>query len=324
MSKTHYEVLGVSREASPDEIKRAYRALSLKWHPDRNSSPDAQSKSQEINAAYETLSEDRKRQEYNAELDGVQIGGQEVDLNDFINMMFQGGGGMRFEGGPEIHVFHGGMPGMQMGGMPGMQMGGFPGMPGFQGFPGMPGHPFFRQMQKPPPIIKQLEITFDQAYNGCTLCINIDKWCVKNDIKIHETEQVYVNIPQGTDNGEIIIMRDCGNTISAELKGDIKFIVNVSSSDLFERHGMDLLHKHTITLKESLTGFSFELSHVNGKLLCLNNLKNRTIISPNYRKTIPSLGMMRDGNVGNLIIEFSVAFPENLTDEQTEKLVEIL
>ena len=316
MPTTHYDVLGVSREASSDEIKRAYRSLSLKWHPDRNQAPEAQSKSQEINAAYEALNDDRKRQEYNAELDGVRIGGggggQEVDINDIINMMFQGGGmpfgmpggGMAFgmQGGPEIHIFHGGMPGM----------------------PGMPPHPFFRQMQKPPLISKQLEISFDQAYAGCTLCVNVDKWCVKNDVKIHETEQIYVSIPQGIDNGEVIVMRDCGNTVSAELKGDIKFVVQVTPSDMFERQGMDLLHKRTITLKESLTGFSFEIAHVNGKLLCLNNLKNRTIITPNYRRVIPNLGMVRDGNVGNLIIEFSVAFPESLTEEQTEKLAELL
>jgi DnaJ family protein B protein 4 len=319
----HYEVLGVSREASPDEIKRAYRGLSLKWHPDRNSSPEAQSKFQEISAAYEVLSDERRRQQYNAELDGFHpgMGGQEVDINDIINMMFSGqmpgfppgmGGGiaeMRFSGGgPEIHVF-GQMP---------------PGMPGFQGFI-PPGHPFFQQqMQKPPPIIKQLDLAFDQAYNGCTLCVNVEKWTIKNDVKVHETEQVYVNIPPGIDNDEIIIMRDCGNTASPELKGDIKFLVKVGKSDMFERHGMDLLYKRTISLKDALTGFSFEISHVNGKVLCLNNLKNRTIISPNYRKIIANLGMVRDGNMGNLIIEFSVAFPETLTEEQTQRLGDIL
>lgn len=308
----HYEILGVTREASADEIKRAYRGLSLKWHPDRNPSPEAQSKFQEISSAYEILSDDRKRHGYNAELDGGVGLGQEVDLNDIINMMFgQGVGmpGMRFGngemGGPEIHVFQMGMP---------------PGMP----FPGMAQNPFFRQMQKPPPIIKQIDLAFDQAYNGCTLCVNIEKWVIKNDVKIHEVEPIYVNIPAGIDNNEIVIMRDCGNTVSQELKGDIKFVFQVNKSDMFERQGMDLLHKRQITLKEALTGFSFEISHVNGKVLCLNNLKNRTIISPNYRKTIPNLGMVRDGNVGNLIIEFSVKFPDSLTEDQTSKLAEIL
>jgi DnaJ-class molecular chaperone len=314
MSLNHYDVLGVSREANADEIKRAYRALSLKWHPDRctpDKKDEAQSKFQEIGAAYETLSDDRRRQEYNAELDGFRMGegGQEVDISEVFNMMFGGGGGgmhfgmpgMHFAGGggPQIHVFHG-------------HGGGF-----------SPDH-IFRQLHKPPPIMKQIDLPFEQAYSGCTLCINVDKWTVKNDIKIHEIEPVYINIPPGIDNGEMIIMRDCGNTLSPDLKGDIKFIVKVVPSEMFERQGMDLLLKRTITLKESLTGFSFEITHVNGKLLCLDNLKNRTIIAPNYRKTIPNLGMMRDGNVGNLIIEFSISFPEKLTEEQIAVLSDVL
>jgi DnaJ-class molecular chaperone len=328
---THYDILGVSREAGPDEIKRAYRSLSLKWHPDRNSAPEAQSKFQEIGQAYETLSDERKRHEYNCELDGVRMGGgQEIDISDIFNMMFGGGGGFP------------GHPGFPSQGFPGQA--GFPGHPSQAGFPGQgfafmssdgPGiHMFhgqapfgqhiFRQMQKPPPIIKQIEITFEQAFSGCTICIEVEKWVIQNDMKIHELESVYVSVPAGIDQNELIIMRDCGNTVSADLKGDIKFLVKIGTSTVFERQGMDLVHKREITLKEALTGFSFEVTHVSGKTLCLNNLKNRTIVAPNYKKTIPNLGMVRDGNVGNLIIEFSVRFPEQLTEDQTLQLMAIL
>ena len=313
----HYEILGVSRDASADEIKRAYRKLSLQWHPDRNSDPAAKSKFQEITMANEILSDESKRHQYNCELDGVHMGGPEIDISDIFNMMFQGQGpGVRFGGGPGIHIFHG--PGMPGQGFPGQ---GFPG----QGFPFGPGpQHMFRQLQKPPPIIKQLDISFEQAYSGCTLCVDIDKWVMQNGIKVIETEAVYVNIQAGIDQNEIIIMRDCGHTIDADLKGDIKIPVKIGESALFERQGMDLVHKRTISLKEALTGFSFELNHISGKNLCLNNLKNRTIIAPNYKKTIPNLGMVRDGNVGNLIIEFNVQFPEQLTEDQTLQLMAIL
>jgi DnaJ family protein B protein 4 len=332
---THYEVLNVSREASTDEIKRAYRSLSLKWHPDRNPSPEAMSKFQEISAAYEILSDEGKRREYNFELDGGGGGGQEVDISDIINMMFgQGGGpfgpngpmGVRF--GPGVGPFGPGVGPFGPGGGPGpgihiFHSQGFPG----QGFPGQDGpfgHPLFRQMQKPPPIMKQIDVTFEQAYSGSTICVEIQKWVVQNDMKINEIEQVYVSIPAGIDQNELIIMRDCGNTVSPDLKGDIKFIVKIGESNTFERRGMDLVHKRSITLKEALTGFSFELLHASGKTLCLNNLKNRTIVSPNYKKTIPNLGMTRDGNVGNLIIEFDVVFPDQLTEDQTIQLMAIL
>ena len=71
MSPTHYETLGVSKDASESEIKKAYRSLSLQYHPDRNPSPDAKAKFQEINDAYETLSDAEKKQQYDNELNGI-------------------------------------------------------------------------------------------------------------------------------------------------------------------------------------------------------------------------------------------------------------
>ena len=111
-SSNYYETLGVGKDASESDIKKAYRALSLKWHPDRNTSPEAQSKFQEIGEAYETLSDSGKRAEYNDELDGVHRNPffrmnsmAEPDIGDIFNMMFgQGGAGPLFgqpgPGGP--------------------------------------------------------------------------------------------------------------------------------------------------------------------------------------------------------------------------------
>jgi DnaJ-class molecular chaperone len=329
MSTNYYDILGVAKDASEQEIKKAYRGLSLKWHPDRNNSPEAQSKFQEIGQAYETLSDTSKRSFYDDELEGR--GGifrtnsmAEPDIGDIFNMMF-GQGGPIFQqpfgeplfsqGGPKIHIFRQGFPGQ---GFPGQ---GFPG----QGFPGQGFPGFFQQqLQKPPPIIKNVEITFEQSYTGCVLHIEIDKWTLQQDLKINELEMVYVNVPAGVDQDELIVLRDCGNTVSPDLKGDIKFVVKIASSPVFARHGMDLIHKKQITLKESLTGFSFDLHHVSGKMLCLNNNTNRTIIKPNYRKVISNLGMVRDGNSGNLIIEFDVVFPETLSFEQMTALSQIL
>ena len=328
-----YDTLELGREASDAEIKKAYRALSLKWHPDRNSSPEANSKFQEISAAYETLSDPEKRSMYNDELNGVHRGpfvsggpfggGPEDDIANIFNMMFgQGmpGQGMPGQGMPGmpggIHVFHstGGMPGM-----PGMQfhMGGRPGQ-------GMGGFNIFQQLQKPPPIVKNIHIPFAQAYLGCTIHLPIEKWVAKDQLRITEMETIYVSIPPGIDDGEMIIMRDCGNTISDELKGDIKIVVGIENNTPFLRQGMDLIYKKTITLKESLTGFTFDVVHVNGKTLSLNNNTNRTIVKPGYKKVIPNLGMVRDSNTGNLIIEFNVEFPDKLTEEQMSHLAEIL
>jgi DnaJ-class molecular chaperone len=85
-----------------------------------------------------------------------------------------------------------------------------------------------------------------------------------------------------------------------------------------------LIYKKKITLKEALCGFEFDIEHLNGKKLHLNNKSNRTIITPDTKKTIPNLGMECEGKTGNLIIEFQIDFPINLTEEQINVIGDIL
>jgi DnaJ family protein A protein 2 len=87
---------------------------------------------------------------------------------------------------------------------------------------------------------------------------------------------------------------------------------------------MDIVCRHTLSLKESLCGFKFDLKHLSGKTLAFNNLTNVSVIKPNYKKIIPNLGMNKNGESGNLIIEFDIIFPDVLGDDQIQKLSEIL
>ena len=195
-------------------------------------------------------------------------------------------------------------------------------MPGFHGFPGQgfPGQGFPRMLQKPPPIIKNVAISLEQAYQGCSLPLEIERWIVVGDIKCNELETIYVTIPPGIDDNEMIIMRDRGNALNDTIKGDIKIGIQIQNTSAFKRHGIDLLYKRSITLKEALCGFAFELVHLNGQTYFLNNNTNRTVIHPNYKKTIPLLGMKRDDSTGSLIIEFDVAFPDALSNEQVAQI----
>jgi DnaJ-class molecular chaperone len=77
-------------------------------------------------------------------------------------------------------------------------------------------------------------------------------------------------------------------------------------------------------LKEALCGFSFDIPHLNGKLLCLNNMNNPTVIKPDYKRVVPNLGMTRENTTGNLIIEFIIQFPETLSTQQIVALKDIL
>ncbi|MCB4778135.1 MAG: DnaJ domain-containing protein, partial [Sulfurovum sp.] len=103
MSKSLYETLGVSENASADEIKKSYRKLARKYHPDINKDPEAQEKFKEINAAYEVLSDSEKKAQYD-QFGDQMFGGQNfhdfargqgtgVDLDEILRQMFGGGGG---------------------------------------------------------------------------------------------------------------------------------------------------------------------------------------------------------------------------------------
>ena len=302
MSKNYYSILGLDKDANETDIKKAYRKLSLEFHPDRNSSEDAKTRFVEINEAHEILSDNEKRQRYDMEESGQSMfggGGHEFhDINDILKQFFQGGGGMPGMGGTEFHFFHPGMGGGN--------------------------HPFFQHIHKPPPIIKNIQLTLEEAYFGGNFKIEFDKWNIINNKKISEHETLNITIPQGIDENEVIILRELGNSIENSMKGDIKICVEIKSHPDFQRAGIDLIHHRKITLKEALCGFKFDMKHVNNKTLTFNNHTNITVIKPQYKKVVPNLGMNKNDQHGNLIIEFEVIFPDVLGDDQIEKLKEIL
>jgi DnaJ family protein A protein 2 len=132
-----------------------------------------------------------------------------------------------------------------------------------------------------------------------------------------------LTIPQGIDDNEMIIIRDKGNILNDEFKGDIKTFINIENNTEFKRHGLDLDYTKIISLKDALCGFTFDIQHLNGICYKINNT-NGTIIHPSYKKTIPKKGMMRDGMEGNLNIHFIIEFPKVLSKDSITKIGELL
>jgi DnaJ family protein A protein 2 len=182
---------------------------------------------------------------------------------------------------------------------------------------------FHPSMQKPSPIIKTININITQILTNNSIPIEIERWIIENENKVFENETIYVDIPQGIDENEIIILRDKGNIVNENCKGDIKIFVKIVNETEFSRSGLDLLLEKTISLKDALCGFNFEINYINGKSYTLNN-SSGNIITPEYRKIVKNMGLKRGENTGNLIIIFHVKFPETLTEEQMLKLKDIL
>ena len=157
--KDYYGILGVSKNASQEEIMKAYKALALKWHPDKNPNnrEEAEQKFKEISEAKAVLADAEKRAKYDqfgmCDGEGPQFEEGFPDLSEMFGGMF-GGGGMP-------NIFGGGIPGMFGGG-------GIPGMFGGGGFQG--NRP--RQKQKATQEIN-VNITLEQIYSGCDITVEI-------------------------------------------------------------------------------------------------------------------------------------------------------
>jgi DnaJ-class molecular chaperone len=317
MNDSFYNILEVPETASIDEIKKSYRKLSMMYHPDKNkNNPDATAKFQKISEAYETLGDQDKKREYDM-----------TRNNPFIKMM--GNPGQN----PMDDIFASFFGGMPFGPMPSFGPGPGSGHP-FQGNPFAPnirvfhnGVPvnaqsFAQGIQKPTPIIKNVVVPIDKILTGTTIPVDIERWIIQDENKVFENETVYVTVPKGIDEGEIIVLREKGNVVREDCKGDIKIFIKIDNSTEFKRTGLDLLLEKTITVKEALCGFSFELKYITGKTYTITN-NSGNIISHGYRKIIPNMGFSRDQHNGNLIITFNVKFPEKLTDEVMDQLKKI-
>ena len=180
-----------------------------------------------------------------------------------------------------------------------------------------------RNMNKPVPIIKNIELTMSKTYTDSNVPVEITRWIVENGIKREENETLYVAIPKGVDNNEMVILREKGNILNENNKGDVKIFIKVTNDTDFTRNGLDLVLHKIISLKEALCGFEFDMKHIDGKVFKVNN-GNGSVIGFNHKKVIAGLGMKRDSHTGNLIIDFTVSFPEKLSEKQVEQLEKIL
>ena len=297
----YYKILNVSPNATESEIKKSYRSLSYKYHPDKNPDPSVAEQYKLINEAYETLNDPEKKSQYDKR-------NNPLSMDSILKEMFQGhagpGHGLRKQHMPspqnifeEIFKMH------SMGGM------GMNGMPEPMIF--FTEEPMMNQIIEP--LDKKVEITFEQAFKGANIPILIEREFRKVNMTFKEQEKIYIVIPPGIDDGEIIEIHDKGNG-NFDKRGILRIHIKILYDTTFERKGLNLIYNHTITFKESICGFEYLLHYIDGTPLKLKSSKGN-IIQNGDEKTVKGKGFNRDGQTGDLIIHFKVS-PQELSEEQ--------
>jgi len=220
MAKSLYETLGVSENSTQAEIKKAYRSLAKKYHPDINKTPEAEEKFKEINGAYEVLGDEEKKKQYDQYGDSM-FGGQNfhdfsrsqgagVDINDILRNMFGGGRG-------------------------GFSGGGF----GGAGF----GGGFAPDLD----IEASLTVDFKTAILGG-----------KKNISLNG-ESFDIQIPQGIASGQKIRAKEKGKKAQGHPRGDLILTLNVAEDERYTRDGDDLSLKVDVPLYTALFGGKIEV-----------------------------------------------------------------
>lgn len=346
-----YDVLGVSRNATDYEIKKAYRRLAKEYHPDKN--PQEGEKFKEISFAYEVLSDPKKREIYNTYgLNGLKEGVHESPFatEDIFSHIFGGSpfGGMFGMDGPRrrrqrgedaIHPLKVSLEDIYNGKTVKLQVDHTVICKACDGVGGRSGAVLTCQSCRG----RGIKVTFkhigpnmmQQVQSTCPDChgdgevINEKDACknCKGRKVLKEVKYLEVVVDKGMRDNERIVFRGEGDQQPGVEPGDIVIVLQTKPHEVFHRDGCDLYMTHSVTLTEALCGFEMVLKHLDGRDIVIREARG-SVIKPRCIKGIRGEGMPLYRNPtekGNLYIKFDVDFPENhFVDEAKLKELEAL
>lgn len=288
MAKDFYGVLGISKSASADEIKKAYRKLALEYHPDRNKSKDAGEKFKEVTKAYEVLSDPQKKQTYDqfgeaafeqgSPFGGGQgpFGGQGGQYGPFTYTYYSNGG----QGGPNVDFDFGGFSDP------------------FEIFEQFFGgaSPFGSASRQRRPTYS-LTIDFMDAVKGVTKEVTIGK----------KTQTI--KIPAGVDNGSRVRF------------GDYDVVIEVNPSQKFQREGYDIISEEPVSFSQAALGDQIEVETIHGPI----KIKVPAGTQPGTVIRLAQRGVqhVQSSDKGNHYVRIKITVPKNLTSRQKELLKEL-
>ena len=324
-----YETLGVDDEATDRQIKRAYRKLSMKYHPDKNKgNAEAVEKFQTITKAYEILSDGDKKALYDAGgMELVEEGSREQPQDPFAAFF---GGGRRQQGGKRRSSKKG---------------------KDFQMTMDVSLEDMYNGGERSAQITRRVicrgcgangkKRHLDRCKACTTKCPNEVRmvqrqmapgFVVQQQEEVPSTEKcknepktLTATIERGVKDGERITFERASEQRPGFIPGDVIMVLKQRKHRLFERRGDDLYHKITISLKQALTGFKRTLKHLDGHKVEIDTFG--TVVHYGEVRKFPGEGMPVHNfpsQFGDLHVEFRVDFPRQLNEKQIEELQRVL
>lgn len=309
MGIDYYNILNLTRSACDADIKRNYRKLSLKYHPDKNPGDQAVAdKFKQVAEAYDVLSDPPKRAVYD------QFGEEGLK-----NGVPEGSGeagawtqGYTFHGSAEkvFRDFFGGDNPFQefydrVDGDLSMSFGGLHGR---------------GSKKQDPPIERDLYLSLEEVFHGCTKKMKISRRVMNEDGHTSSIRDkiLTITVKKGWKPNTRITFPQEGDQGPNNVPADIVFIVKDKQHPRFRREGINLVHTAKVPLGKALTGTTVEIFTLDERII---HIPINDIIKPGYTKQVPGEGMPISSDPtkkGDLIIEFNIEFPTSLTPEKKQ------
>jgi curved DNA-binding protein len=298
--RDYYEILGVNKNASDEEVKRAYRKLAMKYHPDRNpNKKEAEERFKEINEAYAVLSDKEKRKQYDtfgAEGFRQRFTQEDIfrgsDFEEILSGLFGGRGRREFK-------FGRGGGGFDFGDL-------FGGSYAYQGTGRMP--------QKGEDILYELTISLEEAVSGGEKRISYRK--------NGEVQEVSVKIPKGISAGKKLRLAGKGREgKKGGPPGDLYLQISIREHPVFAREGDDLIVEKEITVSEAILGTSIEVPTLEG----IKRIKVPPGTQSHTKMRLKGLGIPRlekEGR-GDEYVKLIVKIPQRVTDKAKHLIQEL-
>ncbi|XP_068249239.1 dnaJ protein homolog 1-like [Palaemon carinicauda] len=352
MGKDYYKILGIAKGASDEDIKKAYRKMALKYHPDKNKSSDAEEKFKAIAEAYEVLSDKKKRDIYDQFGEEGLKGGvpgsgggegnhftytfsgdpratfqQFFGTNDpfahFFNMGVDGHGphvfdDMDVDDDPFINMMGGGVGGPRMGGT----------RRAFSFNPHDTSRPHGgKGRHQDPAITRDLYVTLEEVAKGVTRKMKITRNVTTGDGRSTRREEkiLTIDIKPGWKEGTKITFEKEGDQVPGKIPADIIFVIRDKPHSLFKRDGANLIYNAKITLRDALCGTRVAVPTLEGQKVTLNF--SNEIIKPQTTKRLQGYGLpfpKDHTRKGDIIVHFDIQFPNTLSESAKEILSEVL